>query len=300
MSRTPVHPPSQPVAERVVVVRREWQHLSAQVLIEPSEVEPKMVPTVPQTQILLQLSGTMDMALNTDGRERRYHTGPGTLYLTSAHQPDYEMTWKSTASEPVSFLELRLDNDLLAQTAAADAGLDAARLELRDGTGLDDPLLAEICRAICRDLIRSESHSQLYVDTAARMLAMQLVHAHGTVRPCERISRLASLPLQTLRRVQDHVRDRLKEALTLEELAAVAGLSPYHFARTFKRTTGQSPNTYVVGQRLARAAHLLRSTRLTVVHVASEVGYASPRHFALLFRRRFGCSPTVWSEERLR
>ena len=177
--------PSELITDRVLVARREWSYLSVQVLVEPSAVGPKMVPTVPQTQVLLQFSGAMDMSLNTDGRERRYHTGPGTLYLTSAHQSDYEMTWRATSSEPVSFLELRLDNDLLAQSATADAGLDAARLELRDGTGLDDPLLGELCRAIGQDLSQPEAHSQLYADTAARMLAMRLVRRHGTVQPGE-------------------------------------------------------------------------------------------------------------------
>lgn len=290
---------SKAVTERVVTARREWRHLHVQVLVEPSNVGPKMVLSPPQTQVLLQLSGEIDLRLDTDGRERRYRTGPGTLYLTPAHRSDYEMEWRTLSPAPVSFLEICLDNDLLAQTAAADAGMDAARLELRDDSALDDPLLGELCRAIGRDLDRPESHSQLYVDTAARMLAMQLVRRHGTVRPLERVPRPALLPPRTLRRVQDHVRAHLKEGLTLEQLAAVAGLSPYYFCRLFRRTTGHSPNSYVIGQRLAYAAYLLRCKRLPTAQAADEVGYANVRHFTLLFRRRFGCSPKAWSENQL-
>ncbi len=290
---------SQAVTRRVVTARRQWQHLNVQVFTEPSDLDPKMVTPPPQTQVLLQLSGEIDLRLNTDGRERRHHTGPGTLYLTPAHQPDYEMEWRATAPAPVSFLEVCLDNDLLAQTAAADAGLDAARLVLRDDSGLDDPLLGELCRATGRDLDRPESYSQLYVDTAARMLAMHLVRCHGAVHPLERVPRFALLPSPVLRQVQDYVRAHLKQPLTLEELAAVAGLSPYYFCRIFRRTTGHSPNSYVIGQRLAYAAHLLRRKGMPPAQVAGEVGYANVRHFTLLFRRRYGCSPKRWGEDRL-
>ena len=259
-----------------------------------------MVPGVSQTQVLLQLSGTLDLRLNTDGRERRYHTAPGTLYLTSAHQPDYEMAWISTSSEPVSFLEVCLDNNLLEQMAAADLGLDAARLELRDGTGLEDPLLAQLCRVIGQDLDRPECQTELYVDTAARMLAMQLVRGHSVVRPHAQPVYLPSLPRGAMSRVRDYVWGHLGNPITLAELSAAAGLSPYYFCRVFRRTTGQSPNAYVIAQRLAHGAHLLRHTRLSIAQVAGRVGYNNERHFARLFRRRFGCSPAVWVKDWLR
>ncbi len=76
-------------------------------------------------------------------------------------------------------------------------------------------------------------------------------------------------------------------------------MSPYHFSRMFKQTTGQTPNEFVIGLRLARAAHLLRRTRWTVAQVAGEVGYQSVRHFTLLFRRRLGCPPAEYAGRRL-
>ena len=278
---------------------RRWRHLTARVFTAPACVEPALFASSPQTQFMLQLSGAMDLSVNTDGRERRYRTQPGSLSLTSAHLPDFEMAWRSLSPEPIRLLELCLDDELLAQTAAVEAGLDAARLELHDGSGLDDPLLQVLGQAIVQELDAPESQSELYADTAARMLAVQLVRRHGTVRPRERVFQAAGLPPQTLRRLDDYVRAHLGGAVTLEALSGVAGLSPYHFARAFRRTTGQSPNGFVIAQRLAHAAHLLRRTRLTVAHVASEVGYQDARHFSRLFRRQFGCSPARWGQDRL-
>ncbi len=258
-----------------------------------------MFPSGSQTQVMLQLSGDMDLRVNTDGRERRYQTRPGNLSLTSAHLPDFEMAWQSRSPAPIRLLELCLDNELLVQTATADAGLDAAKLELHDGSGLDDPLLRALGEEIVRELDAPESQGELYIETAARMLAMQLVRRHANVRPRQQTDAFTALPPQTLRRLRDHVCARLQAPITLGELAAVAGLSPYHFARVFRRTTGQSPNGYVIAQRLAHAAHLLRRTRLTVAHVASEVGYQDARHFSRLFRRQFGCSPARWGHDHL-
>ncbi len=61
----------------------------------PSYVTPAMFASSAQTQVMLQLSGAMDLSVNTDGRGRRYRTTPGCLSLTSAHLPDYEMGWQS-------------------------------------------------------------------------------------------------------------------------------------------------------------------------------------------------------------
>lgn len=290
--------PSAP--ETRLLVRRQWRHLTAQVLAEPSCVGPVMIASVPQTQLILQLSGTLDLSLCTDdGRSRQYRTLPGTLYLTAANRPDYELTWLNVSAEPVRVLEIYLDDEFLAQTAAADAGLDAARLELHDGTDLDNPLLRQLGHALARELTRPESQNELYADTAARMLAMQLARGHSTVQPREK-TRLSVLPARTLRRLADHVRARLAGPITLDELAAVAGLSPYHFARVFRRSVGQSPNAYVIAQRLAHAAHLLRQRSLSIPQVAERVGYQDVRHFARLFRRQVGCSPADYVRQRTR
>ena len=89
---------------------RRWPHLTARVFTAPAYVEPAMFPSSAQTQVMLQLSGAMDLRVNTDGRERRYQTQPGNLSLTSAHLPDFEMAWQSRSSAPIRLLELCLDN----------------------------------------------------------------------------------------------------------------------------------------------------------------------------------------------
>jgi len=95
-----------------------------------------------------------------------------------------------------------------------------------------------------------------------------------------------------LARVLDHVEARLEDgALTLADLAAVAGLSPYHFARAFKAATGTAPHRYIVERRVARAIALMASRDLSLAEIAYAAGFASQAHFSTLFRRVTGRTP---------
>jgi AraC family transcriptional regulator len=87
------------------------------------------------------------------------------------------------------------------------------------------------------------------------------------------------------------VGDNLAEDLTLAEIAREVHMSPYHFSRLFKLSTGFSPHQYIIRQRIERAKALLTNTDLPVSVVAREVGFASPSHFAQQFRRLVGVSP---------
>ena len=258
-----------------------------------------MVGGVPETQISLQLSGALHLRFDKAGHRFSYQNAPGSVCVLAAHGPDYEVTWQNQAPDPARSLQIYLDNELLAQTAATSTGLDGARVEIRPGSGLDDPFLRQLGYTLLHEMDNPEAQSELYADTVAHMLAVHLVRRHGVVKPQEERGRGAALSARNLRQLGDHVREHIQEPISLDALAAVAGLSPYHFLRMFRRTTGKTPNEFVIGLRLARAAHLLRHTRWTVAHVASEVGYQSVRHFTLLFRREMGCPPAEYARRRL-
>ncbi len=287
------------VNETRVLHRRAWRHLTVQVHEEPAHLGPTLVASVPETQISLQLSGALHLRFDKAGHRFSYQNAPGSVCVVAAHGPDYEVAWHNQAPDPVRSLQIYLHDDLLAQTAAATAGLDAARVELRPGSGLDDPFLRQLGYTLLQEMDGLEAQSELYADTAAQMLAVHLVRRHGVVKPREGRGRGASLSAHRLRQLGDHVRAHLQESISLDALATVAGLSPYHFLRTFRRTTGKTPNEFVIGLRLTRAAYLLRHTRWTVAHVASEVGYQSVRHFTLLFCREMGCPPAEYARRRL-
>lgn len=96
------------------------------------------------------------------------------------------------------------------------------------------------------------------------------------------------------RRVRDFMHDHLARDTSLSELAALVGLSPFHFTRMFKQSAGASPYAYLRQLRVERACVLLATTDLPVTEIALTVGYDTPQAFARMFRAEAGTSPSQW------
>lgn len=97
-----------------------------------------------------------------------------------------------------------------------------------------------------------------------------------------------------LRRARDHADRHYAEPLDLQQLAAVAQLSRWHFQRLFTATYGRSPAAYLSERRVERAQDLLRATNLTVTEVCHAVGFSSLGSFSSRFREIVGETPSAF------
>ena len=97
-----------------------------------------------------------------------------------------------------------------------------------------------------------------------------------------------------LRRARDLMDRRFAEPLDLDEIAAAAGYSRYHFVRTFRAAYGETPGRYLTRRRIERAADLLRSANLTVTEICHAVGFSSLGTFSRTFSELLGESPTAY------
>jgi AraC-like DNA-binding protein len=95
-------------------------------------------------------------------------------------------------------------------------------------------------------------------------------------------------------RVLARVRASPADPWTLDSLARVAAMSRSAFSERFRGLVGEAPIRYLTGQRLARAARLVRSTDMTLAEVARRVGYGSEEAFSRAFKARFGDAPSVF------
>lgn len=111
---------------------------------------------------------------------------------------------------------------------------------------------------------------------------------------------IGTIPGGRLRRVIEHIQQNLDKDLTLGELAAVIYMSPYHFARLFKCSTGLPPHRFVVRQRIARASAFLATREPSIARISQMVGFRTPSHFTTVFRRVTGITPRGYRTECLR
>ena len=95
-------------------------------------------------------------------------------------------------------------------------------------------------------------------------------------------------------RVQDRLERGFAKAITLEGLAAEAGMSPRNLHRRFKAMTGEAPRAYLQRVRIEAAKRLLERTRNGIEQIGYEVGYGDSRFFRRLFRKQVGTDPTSY------
>lgn len=101
-----------------------------------------------------------------------------------------------------------------------------------------------------------------------------------------------------MRRINDYIDAHLGENIGLPELAGIAGLSLFHFARQFKNTTGLSPHHYLVGKRIERAQELLANSDLSLAEIAFATGFADQSHLTRHFHQIVGTTPGQFRRSR--
>jgi AraC-like DNA-binding protein len=99
------------------------------------------------------------------------------------------------------------------------------------------------------------------------------------------------LPGHKLRRVVDFIQAHIDQPVHLEELAAAAAVSPFHFHRQFKKATGTTPHQYILQMRIQRAKELLSGSELPLVEVAAQVGFSDQSHFTSTFCKMTSLTP---------
>lgn len=132
--------------------------------------------------------------------------------------------------------------------------------------------------------------STLVADGLARAIAVLLLRHFQNLPPVK--AEPAAPPAAVLRAVT-FMRRHLADSLSLGQIAAASGLSPFHFSRQFKAATGHPPHEYLIRLRIDRAQELLRQhgRSWNMAAIAREVGFSDQSHLARHFKRVLGITP---------
>lgn len=116
------------------------------------------------------------------------------------------------------------------------------------------------------------------------------------------------LPAQTANRLQDFyireainfIKENYARDISVEDIARRTGLNRSYFGKVFKSAVGKSPQQYLIGYRMTKAAELLKLTAMPVAEVGEAVGYPNQLHFSRAFKGAYGVSPREWRKQSVR
>jgi len=227
-----------------------------------------------------------EMEVRYEGVKRYVPPPAGSISLLPAGSPSRVRT-----SGCKDQLHVFLEPALVARVAAEAFDLDPARLTVPPLDGLDLPHLRAAMAAVGAELTADGAGGPLAAESLASVLAVHLLRHVSAPRRPER-ARDGVLPQGRLRAVVEYVEEHLDAGPTLEQLAAVARLSVYHFARQFKRATGLPPHQFVILRRVERAQQLLQGgSDLSLAEVAAHAGFSDQSQFSHHFKRLVGVTP---------
>jgi transcriptional regulator GlxA family with amidase domain len=142
---------------------------------------------------------------------------------------------------------------------------------------------------------RSHGLTGALVSATARSVEKRLAEEAAALPSATGVHRGGLAPV-ALKRVLAYVEGHLAERVSIEQLAAVAGLSVFHFARAFKQSEGRTPHEHLVERRVAHAHRLLKETDTPLPEIALASGFADQSHLARHFKKRLGMSPRTFRQ----
>ena len=148
-------------------------------------------------------------------------------------------------------------------------------------------------------LVEAESggpNGRFYADTLSTALVAHFVNHYSTKIPVE-LTRVTAIERQRLGRVLEYIEAYLTQSICLEDLARVAGLSKFHFSRSFKAAIGVTPHQYLLKRRIEKAANALKTE--SIAQVAYQFGFTDQSHFTRVFKKVKDVTPKQFIRQKM-
>lgn len=261
-------------------VAAEHRHLPAVVLppIEMRQMEVCIARHESRTVVIRKAGGEVQKSVSE----------PGLIWLCPMGVREDEVVVQS----PMELLHIYLPAARFGQLSEISGGQAISAASVEYLAGVRDALIRQIGDSIHAEMKKETSSGRLLVDCLAMSLAARLAQAYSSVG--QRVGRLRarhSLDRMRLDRVMSYIDAHVEDDLGIEELAEVACLSPFHFARMFRSSMGVPPHRYVSNLRIARAKSLLTDTDRPIVDIALASCFSSQANFSRAFRLATGQAP---------
>lgn len=281
--------PEAPLINSVDVVRP----LASELLtLEFFEAEPGEMPyeVFEQHHILINLCDAPHRVENWRDDEHRdftYHKNE--IVVTPA---GVKSGWKWHAKSKV--IVITLEPDKLEKFAQSELGVLLTDTQLKDVPQFIDEDITQAA-VMLMDALKSDIGSAVMFESFARIFLTKLVQKYG-LEHGEDIEFSKSFTSKHYKRVLDYIAQNYGQNIVLEDIAAQAGMSPFHFSRLFKQTIGQSPHQFVMAYRVEQAKKMLADLDRPMIDIAHACGFSDQAHFSRVFKHIQGNTPKNWRQ----
>ena len=226
------------------------------------------------------------------GLETRHERSRGSIHFLPADGEEH--TLLGNASEEVAAYSLFLPRHHLDALAAEDHA--PSRVECRSLLIEKDAILQHCLVRLVRPAADDGNRPGDAEDEAARRLVLRLVELSGGGKPDWRDD-ASMFDRRTLGHLVDHIDAHLKIAPSLSEMGMRVGLSPSHFAKKFRQSTGLSLHRFVNRRRIRASLESLRDQSHPLAHTALDLGFSSQAHFTHTFSSLTGMTPAKYRKQ---
>ena len=260
------------------ILVEQFQHPPGEARCHYNDEHAICLSLAPRPVRLLQIKG---------GKTYAALHGKGDISITPAKTPFFAR-WDSDDH----YLQIRIASRFIQSVARETLDKNPARLELLPQFRTRDPQIEAIGMMLLAELKQENLGGRLYIESLANLLAVHLLRQYAAKPHLPTYE--GGLPERQLLQVLEYINEHLNQDIKLADLAALLGMSQFHFSHVFKQSIGTSPYQYLLQQRIERAKQLLKQTDRSIVDIALECGFNSHSHLSKQFRQLTGMTPTAY------
>jgi AraC family transcriptional regulator len=208
----------------------------------------------------------------------------------SVHPAFLPVRWQWTTR--LSFIALALEPDFVDRTARQVFDLAPGEAQLKVVEGQRDPFITQLAGLLTREVMSPDAGSRPLAESLATQLTVHLIRNYTRRLPPSRPDTNPVVPRAVSAAVA-FIDENYERDISLGDIAASVHLSPFHLARTFKKTVAVTPHQYLVQVRVNSARSLIHSGAGagSLAEIAAAVGFADQSHLTRQFKRVFGKTP---------
>ncbi len=249
---------------------------------------------LPHPRIMLVTRGSVAVQRRDGVARRSAQLAPGKVWIVPAGVPlSYEWTQAGRGIRELVVMVLPAGD--LARTAGLLSHRRSSPVTLAEPVLTEDHVVRSVLTGLTHAM--AAGVDELYAQTSAAFLLAHVLSHYGTGSPGPVGVGVGGEDAR-VRAAIEFMRDNLHLPLSLADLAGSAGLSPYHFLRVFRASTGLPPRRFLTRMRVDVARRRLEDSDLSVTDIARQCGFSSASQFSTAFRRETGMAPRAFRRSR--